>query len=36
MSDLTIILFTISLVLLSVGLTMKWQDARRADTGAAE
>ena len=28
MSDLTIILFTIGLLLLSVGLTLKWQERR--------
>ncbi|WP_375392205.1 hypothetical protein [uncultured Sphingomonas sp.] len=33
MSNLTIMLFTISLVLLSTGLTVKWQE-RRADRDA--
>ena len=36
MSDLTIILFTISLVLFFAGLTLKWQASRYADEDAVE
>lgn len=31
MSDLTIILGTISLMLLSIGMTLKWQASRQTD-----
>ena len=32
MSDLTVVLFTIGLVLLSTGLVMRWQDRQQVDT----
>ena len=38
MSDLTIIMGTISLILITVGLTMKWQERRATflDTAGAD